>query len=117
MNELKVDGKCALEFNFKDIAWPDRLNKSGSLFSQSEGHMLIDIMNDYGLEQLVQFPARGKKPLDLILTSLSGQFQEIHSPGKLSDYDVASGTLKVFIPLKRKLGGRCIYIRKEILNR
>ena len=26
------------DFNFKDIAWPDRLNKSGSLLSQSEGH-------------------------------------------------------------------------------
>ena len=26
------------DFNFKDIALPDRLNKSGSLLSQSEGH-------------------------------------------------------------------------------
>ena len=42
-------------FNFKDIDWPDRLNKSGSALSQSEGQMLIDIMNDHGLEQLVHF--------------------------------------------------------------
>ena len=34
--------------------------------------MLIDIMNDHGLEQLVH--------LDLLLTSLLGQFQDIHSP-------------------------------------
>ena len=39
------------DFNFKDIAWPDRLNKSGSMLSQSDGQMLIDIMNDHGLEQ------------------------------------------------------------------
>ena len=32
------------DFNFKDIAWPDRLNKSGSMLSQSEGPILIDIM-------------------------------------------------------------------------
>ena len=32
------------DFNFKDIAWPDRLNKSGSMLSQSEGQMLIDII-------------------------------------------------------------------------
>ena len=43
------------DFNFKDIAWPDRLNKSGSMLSQSEGQMLIDIMNDHGLEQMVHF--------------------------------------------------------------
>ena len=75
------------DFNFKDIAWPDRLNKSGSMLSQSEGQMLIDIMNDHGLEQLMRFPTREKNTLDLILTSLPGQFQEIHSPDKLSDHN------------------------------
>ena len=64
--------------------------------------MLIDIMNDHGLEQLVHFPTRVKNTLDLILTSLPGQFQEIHSPDKLSDHDVVSGTLKVYIPPKKK---------------
>ena len=49
------------DFDFKDIAWPDRLNKSGSLLSQSEGQMLIDAMNDHGLEQLVHFPYPGEK--------------------------------------------------------
>ena len=34
------------DFNFKDIDWPDRLSKSGSTLSQSEGQILIDIMND-----------------------------------------------------------------------
>ena len=44
--------------------------------------MLIDVMNDHGLEQLVHFPTGEKNTLDLILTSLPGQFQEIpvHSP-------------------------------------
>ena len=60
--------------------------------------MLIDVMNDYGLEQLVLFSTREKNTLDLILTSLPGQFQEIHSPYKLSDHDVISGTLKIHIP-------------------
>ena len=73
------------------------------MLNQSEGQILTDIMNDHGLEQLVHFPAREKNTLDLILTSLPGQFQEIHSPDKLSDHDVVSG--------------RCIYIKKEILSR
>ena len=37
-------------FKFKDIDWPDRLSKSGSTLSQSEGQILLDIMNDHGLE-------------------------------------------------------------------
>ena len=90
------------DFNFKDIHWPDRLNKSGSALSRSEGQMLIDIMNDHGLEQLVHFPTREKNTLDLLLTSLSGQFQDIHSPDKLSDHDVVAGTLKIVIlPIKK----------------
>ena len=80
--------------------------------------MLIDIMDDHGLEQLVHFPTREKNTLDLILMSLPGQFQEIQSPYKLSDHDVVSGTLKVYIPppppkKKRNFGGRCIYITKD----
>ena len=87
------------------------------MLNQSEGQTLIAIMNDHCLEQLVHFPAREKNTWDLIFTSLPGQFQKIHSLDNLSDHDVVSGTLKVYIPPKRNLGGRCIYIRKEILNR
>ena len=50
------------DFNFGDIVWPDRLKKSGSPLSSSEGEILIEIMNDYGLEQL-----RERNTLDLII--------------------------------------------------
>ena len=90
------------DFNFRDIDWPDRLNTSGSALSQSKGQMLIDIMNDQGLEQLVHFATREKNTLDLLLTSLPGQFQDIHSLDKLSDHDIVAGTLKVVIPPIKK---------------
>ena len=67
-------------------------------------------MNDHGLEQLVNFPTRERNTLDVILTSLPGQFVDIHSPDKLSDHDIVSGTLKIAI-----LGEKCI-IRKVIMN-
>ena len=70
--------------------WQIRFN----VLSQSEGQILIDIMNDHGLEQMVHFPTREKNTLDLILTTLSGQFQDIHSPDNFSDHDIVSGTLK-----------------------
>ena len=79
--------------------WPDRLSKTGSSLSQTQGQILIDIMNDHGLEQLVNFPTRERNTLDLILTSLPGRFVDIHSPDKLSDNDIVSGTLKIAIPL------------------
>ena len=85
------------DFNFKDIDWPDRLSKSGSTLSQSEGQILIGIMNDHGSEQMV-LETREKNTFDLILTTLPGQFQDVHSPDKLSDHDIVSGTLKIFIP-------------------
>ena len=90
------------DFNFRDIDWPDKLNKSGSALSQSDGQMLIDIMNDHGLEQLVRFPTREKNTLELLLISLPGQFQDLHSPDKLSEHDIVAGTLKVVIPPIKK---------------
>ena len=59
-------------------------------------------MNDHGLEQMVHFPTREKNTLDLILTTLPGQFKDVHSPDKLIDYDIVSGTLKIFIPPIKK---------------
>ena len=67
-------------------------------------------MNDHGLEQMVHFPTREKNIFDLILTTLPGQFQDVHSPDKLSDHDIVSGsdhdivlgTLKIFTPPTKK---------------
>ena len=90
------------DFNFRKIVWPARLSKSGSMLSQSEGQMLLDIMDDHGLEQIIPFPTRDKNTLDLILTSLPGQFQYILHPDKLSDHDIVSGVLRIFIPHIKK---------------
>ena len=71
--------------------------------SSSEDEILIEIMNDYILEQLVHFPTRERNTLDLIITSLPGQFVDIHSPDRLSDHhDIVSVTLKVVIPPIKK---------------
>ena len=81
------------DFNFKDTDWPD-------------------IMNDNGLEQMVHFPTREKNTLDLILTTLPGQFQDVHSPDKLSDHDIVSGTMEIFIPPIKK-ARRKVYLYQK----
>ena len=69
--------------------------------------MVLDIMDDHGLEQIIHFPTHDKNTLDLIFTSLPGQFQDIHSLDKLSDQDIVSGCLRISIPniktLRRKV--------------
>ena len=87
---------------FCDIVWPDRLSKSGSPLSLSEGEKCIEILNDHHLEQLVHFPTREKNTLDLIITYLPSQFLDIQSPERLSDHDIVSGTLKIVIPPIKK---------------
>ena len=64
--------------------------------------MLVELISDHELEQVVHFPTRGQNTLDLIITSLPGQFVNIHSPDRLSDHDIVSGTLKIVIlPIKK----------------
>ena len=53
-----------------------------------------------------------KKTLDLLLTSLPGQFQDIHSQDKLSDHDIFAGILKVAIPLVKKPRGNVYLYQK-----
>ena len=42
-----------------------RLSKSGSMLSQSEGQILLDNMDNHGLEQMMLFPTHKKKYLGL----------------------------------------------------
>ena len=86
------------DFNVRDIVCPDRLNKQGSSLSMSESALLVELISDHELEQVVHFPTRGQNTLNLIITSLPGQFVDIHSPDRLSDHEIVSGTLKIVIP-------------------
>ena len=61
---------------------------------------------------MVHFPTREKNTLDLILTTLPGQFQDVHSPDKLSDHDIVSGTFKIFIPPIKK-SRRKVYLYQK----
>ena len=46
----------------------------------------------------MHFSTKERNTLDSIITSLPGQFVDIHSPDRLSDHDIVSRTLKVVIP-------------------
>ena len=69
-------------------------------------------MNDHHLEQSAHFSTRARNTLDLIITSLPGQFLDIQSPYRLSDHDIVSGTLKIVIPLIKKPRGKLYRYQK-----
>ena len=62
------------------------------------------------------FPYTRKNILDLILTSLHGQFQDIHSPDKFSEHDIVAGTFKVVIPPIKKLHRKVYLYQKGMKN-
>lgn len=73
------------DFNFRNIAWPDRLN-------------------DHGLGQVVHFPTREENRLVSIFTTVAVLVKDIHSPDKLGDHAVISGNLKISIhPIKKPI--------------
>ena len=89
------------------------ISKSDSTLSQSERQILSDIMNEHGLEQMVHFSTREKNTLDLILTTLPGQFQDVHSPDKLSDHGIVSGTLNISIPPNKETSEKSVSISER----
>lgn len=97
------------DFNFRNIDWSTGLNKNGGSLSQSDGMVLIDALNEHGLQQMVNFPTRGENCLDLFLTSMPGQIHNVHSPDKLSDHDVVACSLRICVP-RKKVNPRKIYL-------
>ena len=62
---------------------------------------------------MVHLPTREKKTLDLTLTILPGQFQDVQSPDKLNDYDIVSGTFNIFIPPPITIPRRKVYLYQK----
>ena len=84
------------------------------LKSQSEWHMLLDIMDDHGLEQLIHFLLVIKSPCPLFKTwFLLGQFQGIHSPDKLSDHDCFSVFLRIWYAKAKKRSSGMLKLKKK----
>ena len=84
--------------------------------SQCEGQIYLDIMDDHGLGQTIHFPSGDKNTLDSIFTSLTSQFQDIYSPGKLSNHDLVSGFLKKnIIPYIKKTLEEGVFISERCL--
>ena len=75
-----------------------------SIFAASIGEPHLCVYNTRSpppnpIDGTMLCPSPTNNTLDLILTSLAGQFQDTHSPHKLSDHDIVSETWKLSFPL------------------
>lgn len=90
------------DFNFRCVDWETVSNRNGGELSDSEGLVLVDILRDFYLEQLITFPTREDKTLDLLMTNRPGLVSDIRSPAKFSDHDAISCMLSCATSVQRK---------------
>ena len=95
----------------------DYFISSYSIFAASIGEPHLCAYNTESpspnpIDRTMLCPSPTNNILDLILTSLAGQFQDTHSPHKLSDHDIVSVTLKIIIPPIKK-PRRKVIVRSE----
>eukprot|EP00918_Siedleckia_nematoides_P106263 GHVU01231915.1.p1 GENE.GHVU01231915.1~~GHVU01231915.1.p1 ORF type:complete len:143 (-),score=2.01 GHVU01231915.1:23-451(-) len=101
------------DFNYRKIKWPEKCNKlTASHLSKGEGQLFLDILDDFYMDQLFNFPTREINTLDLIITTCPDQYIDAHSPDKLSDHDVIAATLKCRIPCKKQPNRKCFLYSK-----
>ena len=91
------------DFNFREIVWPARLSKCGTMLSQSKGQMLPDIMDDHGLEQMIHFPTHDNKtPCTWFLPLYRVNFRIFTLQTNLVITTLFQDFLKIFIPHIKK---------------
>ena len=74
------------EFNLPDIDW-DLLNTKPSGVAPGLSKQVIEITNDFGLEQVVREPTRINNILDLFFTSNPTRVERLYVVPGISDHD------------------------------
>ena len=77
------------DFNLPDISWSDgngRINPSPT-YGTEVNQLLLDSVNDNGLEQLVSVPTRGKNILDLLFCSHPYLIADVEIIPGISDHE------------------------------
>ena len=97
------------DFNLGDIDWPTQSTKPGCP-KVALSRELIDLVNDFGLEQLVDKPTRKNRILDLFLTSNPTLVSKaVNVPG-LSDHDGIPSITVDTVVKKSKQCPRKVYL-------
>ena len=92
--------------NLPDINWKDLTAQGNRVNSDINGRFL-DMLQNCGMEQIVQFPTRGENTLDIFATNRPGLINRCTPIPGLSDHDAiiieSSATAQRNKPVKRKI--------------
>ncbi len=97
------------DFNLGDIIWESQSVRQGAP-KPSLCRDLIDISNDYGLEQLVELPTRGDNVLDLFFTSNPSLVSKSTVMPGISDHDGIPMLIVDSKPITTKQKPRKVYL-------
>ncbi|CAG2232939.1 CD39 [Mytilus edulis] len=117
INELKLKFKNSTfwlggDFNLPDIKWSEQ-NISGSMYSKELNEAFIDMLNNLGIEQMVDFPTRKDNILDLFCTNQPALITKIKSIPGISDHDIVLVDA-ICKPQRSKQSQHKIYLWKKV---
>ncbi|VDI46163.1 Hypothetical predicted protein [Mytilus galloprovincialis] len=117
INELKLKFKNSTfwlggDFNLPDIKWPEQ-NISGSMYTKELNEAFIDMLNNLGIEQMVDFPTRKDNILDLFCTNQPALITKIKSIPGISDHDIVLVDA-ICKPQRSKQSQHKIYLWKKV---
>ena len=63
--------------------------------------MFVDILNEFSLDQLVDFPTRNTNILDLIISSVPRIYSKVFSLDRFSDHDIVAALIDIHLKFKQ----------------
>lgn len=89
LNNLPTNCRIILcgDFNLPDINWCNNSFISCGRYP-APSKMLLNVMHDFNLFQMVRSPTRGKSILDLCLTNIQENIQNVQVKDGISDHDI-----------------------------
>ena len=100
------------DFNQPNVNWTINDIIPGHWASSSTAQALLNIIAEFGLEQLVREPTREKSILDLMLTNNPSVFSSVSVEPGISDHSIVVSDLSL-MPRYRKKTKRKIFIRRK----
>ncbi|CAC5391834.1 unnamed protein product [Mytilus coruscus] len=92
LNDLKLKFKNSTfwisgDLNLPDIDWPS-MTIEGKMYPKEMNEIFLDLLNNLGLDQLVNFPTRKDNILDIFCTNQPNLITKIKSIPGISDHNI-----------------------------
>ena len=100
------------DFNLPDIDWAE-LEIFGNQNSKNINSLFIEMAQDLGLNQVIDFPTRGTATLDLLFTNNPGFVKECSPLSGLGDHEIVSIKSSLH-PFRKKPTKRKIYLWNKV---